>query len=319
MKRASGLLIAVFVLAGCAGTSDKAFRTSLAALRTPPPAVSSSSKPSPRVTCPDPTLSLRPSGSLPAPGAMPAGSFMARIQARHYLIAGVDQNTLLFSYFNPLDQRLEGFEIDLLRQLARAIFGDPNAIQFRAITTAQRIPAVQGGTVDIVADAVTITCARRLLVDFSSVYYDAGQRILVPLSSPVQSVRDLAGQRVCATISSTSLDNIKRLAPRAIVVPVKQRTDCLVALQQGQADAISTDDAILLGFTAQDPYTRVVGPSFSDQPYGMAISQAHPEFVRFVNAVLDRIRADGTWRAIYSRWLGRFSRTPAPPKPHYGG
>jgi polar amino acid transport system substrate-binding protein len=250
---------------------------------------------------------------------MPRGSFMARIAHRHYLIAGVDQNTLLFAYFNPLDQRLEGFEIDLLRQVAKAIFGDPNAIQFRAITTAQRIPAVQAGTVDIVADAITMTCARRLQVDFSSVYYDAGQRILVPLSSPVRSVRDLTGQRVCATISSTSLDNIKRLAPRAIPVPVAQRTDCLVALQQGQADAISTDDAILLGFTAQDPYTKVVGPSFSDQPYGMAISRAHPEFVRFVNAVLDRMRASGTWRAIYNQWLGRFAPTPAPPRPHYGG
>jgi polar amino acid transport system substrate-binding protein len=98
---------------------------------------------------------------------------------------------------------------------------------------------------------------------------------------------------------------------------VAQRTDCLVALQQGAADAISTDDAILLGFKAQDPYTKIIGPRFSDEPYGIAISKSHPEFVRFVNGVLERMRADGTWRGIYARWLGRYYRTPAPPAPHY--
>jgi polar amino acid transport system substrate-binding protein len=250
---------------------------------------------------------------------MPNGSFMARIQHRGYLIAGVDQNTLLFAYFNPLDGQLEGFEIDLLRRLATAIFGNPNAIQFKAVTTAQRIPAVQAGTVDIVADAVTMTCARRQQVDFSSVYFDAGQRLLVPLHSPVRAVGDLTGKRVCATIGSTSLANVEHLAPRAIPVPVAQRTDCLVALQQGQADAITSDDSILLGFKAQDPYTQLVGPRISDQPYGMAISQAHPEFVRFVNAILDRLRADGSWRSIYAHWLGPFEPVPAPPRPHYAG
>jgi polar amino acid transport system substrate-binding protein len=317
MKRLPAIVI-VLALAGC-GVSDHAFRSSLAALRTPPPKAKSSSSSTPTVSCPDPTASLHPTGSLPAPGAMPAGSFMARIQHRGYLIAGVDQNTLLFAYFNPLDGRLEGFEIDLLRRLATAIFGNPNAIQFKAVTTAQRIPAVQAGTVDIVADAVTMTCARREQVDFSSVYFDAGQRLLVPLQSPVRAVGDLAGKRVCATIGSTSLANVEHLAPRAIPVPVAQRTDCLVALQQGQADAITSDDSILLGFKAQDPYTQLVGPRISDQPYGMAISKTHPEFVRFVNAVLDRLRADGSWRAIYAHWLGRFEAVPSPPRPHYAG
>lgn len=319
MKRLRGLLLVAFVLAGC-GTSDRAFRTSLAALDTPAPTASATAlSTAAPVSCPDVTASLRPPGSSPAPGAMPPGSFMARIQHRGYLVAGVDQNTRLFAYFNPLDQQLEGFEIDLLRQIAGAIFGNPNAIQFRAVTTAERIPAVQAGTVDLVADAVTITCERRKLVDFSSVYYDAGQRLLVPLSSSVRTVHDLSGQRVCATIGSTSIANIERLAPHAVRVPVKQRTDCLVDLQQGQADAISSDDAILLGFRAQDPYTKIVGPRFSDQPYGMAISQAHPEFVRFVNGVLDRVRADGTWRAIYGRWIGRLAPTPTPPQPRYHG
>ena len=137
---------------------------------------------------------------------------------------------------------------------------------------------------------MTITCARRQQVDFSTVYYDAQQRLLVPINSPIHSIADLAGKRVCATKGSTSLENIEKLAPKAIPVPVAQRTDCLVALQQGTVDAVTSDDTILLGFQAQDPFTKIVGPDISPQPYGMAINKSHPEFVRFVNGVLERMR-----------------------------
>jgi polar amino acid transport system substrate-binding protein len=321
VKRALlGVVLAAVLLAGCGSGSDHAQRIALAALNmvpSPPPPAS----PSPPVKpCGDVTASLAPPSALPAPGAMPPGSFMARIERRGYLIAGVDQNTLLFAYFNPLDGQLEGFEVDMLRQIADAIFGNPNDIRFKAITTAERIPAVQDGSVDIVADAMTITCERRQQVDFSTVYYDAGQKILVPTNSPARSVADLGGKPVCATTGSTSLDTLEHLDPRPIPYQVQQRTDCLVALQQGLVDVITSDDSILLGFQAQDPDTKILGPRFANEPYGMAISQAHPEFVRFVNGVLAQMREDGRWRAIYARWLGRLVPSiPAPPAAHYDG
>jgi polar amino acid transport system substrate-binding protein len=167
---------------------------------------------------------------------------------------------------------------------------------------------------------MTMTCARAQLVDFSSEYYAAGQKLLVPIGSSIHAVHDLAGRRVCATSGSTSIANIAHDAPTAILVPVAQRTDCLVALQQGTVDAVTSDDSILLGFEAQDPYTKVVGPSFSPQPYGMAISKAHSDFVKFVNGVLARMRTDGTWQRIYSSTLGPFVKAiPAPPTPDYSG
>jgi polar amino acid transport system substrate-binding protein len=314
---AIGLLAAM--LAGCGASSDHAQQMALAALTmTALPAQPSKPAPSPR-GCENLRASLRPPAVMPAPGTMPVGSYMAKIKRRGYLLAGVDQNTLLFAYFNPLDGRTEGFEIDLLRQLAQAIFGNPNKIQFKAITTAERIPAVRDGSVDVVADAMTITCERRQQVDFSTVYYDAGQKILVPSDSPVHSIKDVAGKRVCATVGSTSIQTLRRQAPHAIAYPVQQRTDCLVALQQGLVDAITSDDSILLGFNAQDPDTKIVGPRFAPEPYGMAISRAHPEFVRFVNGVLARMRTQGTWRRLYAHWLGSLTSTPAPPAASYDG
>jgi polar amino acid transport system substrate-binding protein len=313
-----GLVAAAALIAGCGTSSDRALKASLAALAAKAPASKSSSSVEPTVACKNPTASLRPSGALPTPGSMPAGTTMAQIQKRGHLIAGVDQNTLLFAYFNPVDGTLEGAEIDLLHELARAIFGDPNKIVFKAITTNQRISAVQDGTVDVVADAFTIDCYRDTKVDFSTVYYDAGQRLLVPVGSPIKGLQDLAGKRVCATKGSTSLANLKRLAPAAIPVERAQRTDCLVALQQGAVDAVTSDDAILLGFAAQDPYTRIVGPRFSAEPYGIAVNKSQPDLVQFVNGVLAKMRADGSWRAIFQHWLGPFEHVPPPPAPLYG-
>ncbi|MGZ4216508.1 MAG: glutamate ABC transporter substrate-binding protein [Solirubrobacteraceae bacterium] len=265
------------------------------------------------------SASLRPPAVMPAPGAMPPGSFMAKIKRRGYLLAGVNTGFLGFGYLNPFTGHIEGFEIDLARELAKAIFGAPGHLQLRALTVTQRLPAVQHGSVDIVVDAVTITCSRRHQVDFSTVYYEAGQRVLVPTSSKARGLQDLGGKRVCASAQSTPISVIKQQPSHPIAVGLPQAIDCLVYLQQGRVDAISTDDSILLGFKAQDPYTKIVGPRLAKVPYGIAISKAHPEFVRFVNGVLARMRADGTWRRIYANRLGQVthSKTPAPPTAQY--
>jgi polar amino acid transport system substrate-binding protein len=263
-------------------------------------------------TC-DPTASLRPAN----PPQVTPGSYMAKIRARGYLIAGVDQNTYHFGYLNPLDGQIEGFDIDMVRAVAAAIFGNPNKVVYKAISDAQRITAIQSGAVDIVAHTMTINCQRMQQVDFSTVYYDAGQRVLVQTGSPVPSINDLGGKKVCATTGSTSIANIKATPSHPIPVAVPFWTDCLVLLQEGQVAAISTDDSILAGLAAQDPWTRIVGPRFTSEPYGLAISKQHPDFVRFVNAVLERLRSDGQWAASYAHWLG--TPVPAPPPARYRG
>ena len=308
---------AAIVAAGCGSTSNTSLRDSLRALHTPvatlaPAAKTSGSAP----TCGDPTASLRPGGTLPAPGRMPVGSFMRRIQVRGHLVAGVDQNTLLFGYLDPFTGRLQGLEIDLLRQVANAIFGNPNAIDFKVLTTAdQRTQFPEDGSVDIVADAVTINCARLEEVSFSTVYYQAQQRLLVPTSSNARGIQDLGRKRVCARTGTTTFDNIAKQASHPIPVGVEQRTDCLVALQEGRVDAISADDSILRGFEEQDPYTKLLPGSLEPEPYGLVIAKSHPDFVRFVNGVLARMRADGSLEALYRKWLG--ASAPKVPHAHY--
>jgi polar amino acid transport system substrate-binding protein len=257
--------------------------------------------------------SLSPSG----PPQVTPGSFMTKIRDRGYLIAGVSQSSYHFGFFNPLTGQIEGFDIDMIRAVATAIFGDadPAHLHFKAITDKQRIPDIQNGTVDIVAETMSILCSRLKYVDFSSVYFDAGQRVLVLKNSPVRNLAALRGQKVCATAGADSLGPIK--AAGAIAVPVAQWTDCLMLLQQGDVAAISTDDSILDGLKAQDPLTKLVGPRLTSEFYGLAISKQHPDFVRFVNAVLQQLRTDGQWAASYARWIG--TPVPKPPPAQYAG
>ncbi|CAL9481702.1 Membrane-bound lytic murein transglycosylase F [Actinosynnema sp. ALI-1.44] len=276
---------------------------------TAPPSSASAAVPS----C-DATASLRPRGPLPAAGQMPAGSTMERIVRNGRLRVGVDQNTYLMGFRNPFSGQLEGFDVDMAREVARALFGDPEKIQFKVLTSEQRIPTLERGEVDIVVRTMTINCERWQKVNFSTVYYQAGQRVLVPSSSDATGIESLGGKKVCATRGSSSLVNVANAPSRPIAVEVPNWTDCLVMLQQGQVDAISTDDTILAGFAAQDPYTKVVGPQFTAEPYGMAVPKASEDFVRFVNALLERLRADGTWAQIHRRWLGE---PPAPPVAKY--
>ena len=260
----------------------------------------------------DPTASsLRPSG----PPAVTPGSYMARIKKRGYLIAGVDQTSYHFGYLNPLNGQLEGFDIDMVRAVAAAIFGNPkNRIRFVAISNGQRMWAVRSREVDIVAHTDTINCYRLTRVAFSTVYLVAAQRVLVPLSSSAKSLRDLLGQKVCVPTPSTALSFIQEYYGYP-TVSGPQSIDCLVLLQEGKVAAISTDDTILAALKAQDPETKIIGPPLNSQPYGLAISLKHPDFVRFVNAVLAKMRADGQWAASYRHWIG--TRVPAPPPAHY--
>jgi polar amino acid transport system substrate-binding protein len=263
--------------------------------------------------------SFAPVGAPPAPGQMPAGSYMAAIQRRGYLIAGVDQNTLGFGYRDP-NYEIKGFDVEIATAIATAIFGTPN-IRLRAVTTAERQTAVEKGQVDLVASLFSITCDRWQKFDFSTEYYAAKQGVLVPLHSTIEHVSDLNGKRVCATKTSTSKDQIHKFAPRAIIDAVDLRPECLVHLEEGKADAITSDDTILYGLQIQDPgNTRILDVDLHQpERYGIAINQAHPDFVRFVNGVLDQIRSDGRWEEYHHDLELQLHIPPAaPPPPLYG-
>jgi polar amino acid transport system substrate-binding protein len=255
---------------------------------------------------------------MPAAGNMPAGSFMRTIQDRGQLIAGVRQDVPLIGFLNPRTNQIEGFDIEFVKAVTRAIFGDESKVDLRPVTAAARIPSVQEGNVDMVAAAMTITADRKTQIDFSTVYYEAGQRVLVKGDAPYTSIQDLGGKRICAAKGTTAEANIPRAQPTAEVVQADTYNECLLSLQQGRIDAISTDDVILAGLAAADPTTKLIGPKFSSEPYGIGVGKNHPEFVGFINGVIDQMKSDGRWTTAYDTWFGRFAGTaPEPPRSTY--
>ena len=299
-----------FALAACTGSGSANHRSTPKTTTTTAPAA-------PVVNCGNAVASIAPNGPLPPPGNMPSGTYMAEIQARGRLIAGVSADTLLFGYRNPLTGQLEGFDIDLVRQVAQAIFGDPNRVEYKVLTYAQRIPDLQSGAVDIVADVMTVNCERWQQIDFSSQYFDAGQKVLVRTDSKATSIADLDGKRMCAANGSTNIDNLKNY-PKVKVVPVDDISDCMVLFQQGKVDSVTGDDTVLDGFVAQDPYAKVIGPALTSEPYGLGISKKHPDFVQFVNKVLEQVRSNGTWKQMYAHWFAPTGPVPEPPPAVYG-
>lgn len=312
------LLLAVTACAGGGRPVDLANVTSVAqpqpvGAEDNPKTETTSATPAP--PC-DPHASYRPEGPLPPSGQMPNGTMKA-IQDRGKLIAGVDQNTFLFGFRNPTTGQLEGFDIDRVHEIAAAIFGDPNKVQFKVVTSNSRIDALKKGEVDVVVRTMTATCARWQDINFSVTYYIAGQRLLVERSSDVTSLDQLGGEKVCAAKGSTSITTIAKHPAKLVPVQVDNWSDCLIMLQQGQVSGVSTDDTILAGMVAQDPNVKLVGDRFTEEPYGIGIPKNNVDMVKFVNGVVAKSIADGDWQRSYDRWLGRTGQPGTPPVPAY--
>ncbi len=260
----------------------------------------------------DRTASLRP-----FPDPKQAAGAVQNIRNRGRLIVGLDIGNNLFSFRDPITGEIAGFDVDIAGEVARDIFGTPTQVEYRILSSADRITALRNDQVDIVVKTMTITCERRRLVNFSTVYLTAYQRILAPRDSPIDDASDLSGRRVCAVPGTTSIERLQQISPAPIVVSVVTWADCLVAIQQRQVDAVSTDDTILAGLVAQDPYLHIVGPNMSQEPYGIGINLENTGLVRFVNGTLERIRRDGTWTTLFRKWLTVLGPVPAPPTARY--
>ncbi len=248
--------------------------------------------------------SLRPRAPRPSVGEMPAGSRMAEIAERGRLIVGVDQGKYLVGYRDPATGQLEGADIDLARMLATAILGHPERVQYVVLNIADRQRAIETGEVDLVVNSFAVTCRRQRTVEYSTGYLSASMRLLVPAGSGITNVEDLAGKTVCTSTGSTTADVLRSLPVDLDVVTVPGLPNCMVELHRARAAAVASDDVLLAGLAAQDPQAEVVGRSLLNTDYAVGLSPEDPDLVRFVNAVLEDARNDGSLDAINRRWLG---------------
>ncbi|WP_416653847.1 transporter substrate-binding domain-containing protein [Bacillus amyloliquefaciens] len=229
---------------------------------------------------------------------------LASIKDRDKIIFGVKTDTRLFGLKNPSSGDIEGFDIDIAKQIAKDILGDEKKAEFKEVTSKTRIPMLQNGDIDAITATMTITDERKKEVDFSDVYFEAGQSLLVKKGSSIKSTEDLKkGSKVLAVKGSTSSQNIREKAPDASVLEFENYAEAFTALKAGQGDALTTDNAILYGMADENKQYQLTGGTFTDEPYGIAVKKGQSGLVKEINASLKKMKADGRYGKIYKKWI----------------
>jgi ABC-type amino acid transport substrate-binding protein/DNA-binding CsgD family transcriptional regulator/sugar lactone lactonase YvrE len=248
--------------------------------------------------------------------SFPAGSYMAQIQARGKLIAEARDWAPFFAYKNPSTGVLEGFDVAMLRAVARAIFGRDDASVLEFVSPPNfdtRIAAVQSGAVDIADSTLVDDPAVTERVDLADPYSRTVDLLLVPKSSPVRSYADLAGKSVCIInagfITPQLALEIRRSQPAIAGIVIADRDHCLIALHSGKVNAIYGHSPDTVTATVEDPTVVFTNTLQVPRLWAYAVPKGHPEFVQFLNGLVQQLQTDGQWNATARAWLNGYDST----------
>lgn len=252
-----------------------------------------------------------PTGTTTAAPTFPAGSAMAQIVQRGKIVIGVKYDVPLFGLLDPVSRKVDGFDVAMGKEIARAMGLSENQIEFVEAISANRIPFLQEDKADLVISTMTINADRKQQIEFSRPYYKAGQSLLVLASNnTIKTVDDLNGKPVCSVQGSTSETNVKTKAPQAELLSLPVYSACVQSMKDGRVQAVSTDDIILAGFAASDRSLKLVGGQFTTELYGIGMKKGKVDLQAFVDDVLTKMLADGRWEALYKQYLGNVEGIP---------
>jgi len=227
---------------------------------------------------------------------------------------GVKEDQPGLGYLDAATGERTGFDIEIATWMAASLGIAKDKIQFKAIPSANRETALANGDVDLYVGTYSITDKRKKIVDFAGPYFITGQGLLVQkANTTINSEKDLDGKTVCSATGSTPIQNIKDNFPKVKTQEFDLYSKCVEALKSGTVDAVTTDQAILLGFASQDPDNlKVVGQPFTVEKYGIGLAKGDTALRTFLNKTL----TDGgaTWTKIYKDTLGKSGTTVEQPK-----
>jgi glutamate transport system substrate-binding protein len=244
------------------------------------------------------------------------GTKMAEIQEAGVLRVGTKADQPLFGVEGP--SGWEGFDVEIAKLIAEGIFGEGGGenIEFSEAVSAAREDVLVQDQVDMVVATYTINDERKELVGFAGPYYEAGQDIMVEEGNPegIEGVDDLNGQPVCSVEGSTSIDNLREMAPDAEVVALDTYSACAEELSQGNVTAVTTDNVILIGLIEERGEFELVDNPFTEEPYGIGVPKEADEFRDWVNDRLEEIYESGEWEQAWLDTAGQVTGSaPEPP------
>ncbi len=218
---------------------------------------------------------------------------------RDQVIVGVKTDTYPFGYIDE-KKHFSGYDAALGRLIARGILGSDKKVKFVPVTTSDRMMKLYSGDIDMIIATFSITPKRQEIIDFSMPYYTAGQALLVRKGSKIKTLKDLKGKRAIIVFGSTSETSLKTAIPDIGIIGYKTYTDAYHALKAGKADAIVSDDTILLGLALKDDSVELLPKRYTKEPYAVAFRKGaeSKDLIRAVNNVIDIETKNGTLKSI---------------------
>jgi polar amino acid transport system substrate-binding protein len=236
----------------------------------------------------------------------------AAIKSRNRWIIGVKCDVPPFGYIDVQGHN-QGFDVEIGRWFARYAFGRAQRVTFVCAPTPAREPLITSGRVDLVISTFTYTADRATRIDFSEPYYNATGRLLVKNNGPVQKLADLKGKTVSTTSGSVYDRWMHNCFPSTTAITTDTFTNALLAFNQGRADAVMYDDAVLLPVAAADPNSKISDDTFLAAPYGIGMRKGYTEMKAWVDSRLELMRKKDQFMGILKanvppRFLASFSK-----------
>lgn len=252
--------------------------------------------------------------------AIAASATMDKIKSSGAVTMGVRESSIPMSYTTG-DSRFDGYHVEVCRMILNDIKDKLGLstlrINYQPVTSQNRVPLVQNGTVDIECGTTTNNATRAKDVGFANTLYVEEVRIAVKANSGINSISQLAGKKVATTTGTTSVQLLRKHEKANNVnfdeVFGKDHADSFLLLESGRADAFVMDGSILAGniASAKNPKDfKIVGEVLSTEPIAIMVPRNDPEFKAAVNAAIAKIVANGRMPALWDKWFLK----PIPPK-----
>lgn len=223
------------------------------------------------------------------------GETLATVQDRGNIICAVNGQLPGFSFLDP-DGNYAGFDVDFCRALAAAVFGDPDAVEFRPTNTQERFTVLQTGEVDVLFRNTTWSFLRdtELGLNFSVTTFYDGQGIMVPADSGIASLQDLEGGTICVQRGTTTELNLADVMTTEGVTYTPAAFDDINATYgayaEGRCDAVTSDKSQLSSVAKgvlPDPDNHVIMDiTLSKEPLGPAVRHGDDQWLDIVKWVV---------------------------------
>jgi glutamate transport system substrate-binding protein len=256
-----------------------------------------------------------PSSSVASAVSVAGSKTFDAIKQRGSVVIGVKEDQPNLGYKDPTTNKYSGFDISIANLIAAKLGYGESKITYKAIASANREQAIINGDIDYYVGTYSITDKRKTQISFAGPYYVAGQDLLVRKDdTSITGPDSLAGKKVCSATGSTSIQRIKDEYKQAKTVEFEKYSQCVDNLLNKQVDAVTTDDAILKGYAAQQPdKLKVIGKPFSTEKYGVGLNKDDSALRGKINDILAGSAKDGDWKTIYDATLGKSGSAATPP------